>query len=81
MPRPRRFLLVISACATVALAALTSAGRALLVATHDVPFAHAFATRVAVLAGGRVVEGGPPGEVLAQPAHPATRALLNGNGG
>jgi ABC-type polar amino acid transport system ATPase subunit len=45
------------------LAGLTAAGRALLVATHDVPFAHAFATRVAVLAEGRVVEGGrPPGD-------------------
>ena len=61
------------------LASLTAAGRALLVATHDVPFAHAFATRVAVLAEGRVVEGGPPGEVLGRPAHPATRALLRGN--
>ncbi len=62
------------------LATLTAAGRTLLVATHDVPFAHAFATRVAVLAEGRVVEGGPPGDVLARPAHPATRALLKGNG-
>jgi ABC-type polar amino acid transport system ATPase subunit len=62
------------------LTSLTAAGRTLLVATHDVPFAHAFATRVAVLGEGRVVEGGPPGEVLAQPAHPATKALLRGNG-
>ncbi len=61
------------------LASLTAAGRTLVVATHDVPFAHAFATRVAVLAGGRVVEGGPPEQVLVRPAHPATRALLKGN--
>jgi ABC-type polar amino acid transport system ATPase subunit len=63
-----------------ALAALTAAGRTLLVAAHDVTFAHAFATRVAVLAEGRVVEGGPPSEVLVRPAHPATRSLLLGNG-
>jgi polar amino acid transport system ATP-binding protein len=60
------------------LASLTSAGRTLLVATHDVPFAQALATRVLVLADGRVVEDGPPGEVLARPSHPATKALLQG---
>jgi ABC-type dipeptide/oligopeptide/nickel transport system ATPase component len=31
-----------------------------------------------VLAGGSVVEDGPPSEVLARPSHPATRALLQG---
>jgi ABC-type polar amino acid transport system ATPase subunit len=60
------------------LVSLTSAGRTLLVATHDVAFALSLATRVVVLADGRVVEDGPPGEVLARPSHPATRALLQG---
>jgi ABC-type polar amino acid transport system ATPase subunit len=46
------------------LVSLTAAGRTLLVATHDVPFARAFATRVAVLAGGRVVEDGRPEDVV-----------------
>jgi ABC-type polar amino acid transport system ATPase subunit len=62
------------------LVSLTSAGRTLLVATHDVPFALSLATRVVVLANGCVVEDGPPGEVLARPSHPATRALLQGDG-
>jgi ABC-type polar amino acid transport system ATPase subunit len=48
------------------LVSLTTAGRTLLVATHDVSFARAFATRVAVLAEGRVVEDGMPGDVLAR---------------
>jgi ABC-type polar amino acid transport system ATPase subunit len=58
------------------LVSLTSAGRTLLVATHDVAFARNLATRVVVLANGGVVEDGPPDDVLGQPAHPATRALL-----
>jgi polar amino acid transport system ATP-binding protein len=58
------------------LVSLTTAGRTLLVATHDVTFARAFASRVAVLAGGRVVEDGPPDDVLAAPQHQATRELL-----
>jgi ABC-type polar amino acid transport system ATPase subunit len=62
------------------LESLTSAGRTLVVATHDVPFAMSLATRVVVLANGCVVEDGPPGEVLTQPRHPSTKALLQGNG-
>lgn len=62
------------------LVALTSAGRTLLVATHDVAFAQSLATRVVVLADGCVVEDGRPDDVLARPTHPATRALLQGNG-
>jgi ABC-type polar amino acid transport system ATPase subunit len=58
------------------LVSLTSAKRTLLVATHDVPFARAFATRIVVLAEGRVVENGPPGQLLSRPEHPATRELL-----
>ena len=60
------------------LVSLTSAGRTLLVATHDVAFALSLATRVVVLADGCVVEDGPSGDVLARPSHPATRALLQG---
>jgi polar amino acid transport system ATP-binding protein len=63
------------------LVSLTSAGRTLVVATHDVPFARAFATRVAVLAEGRVVEDGAPDDVLARPAHLATKELLRTEAG
>jgi ABC-type polar amino acid transport system ATPase subunit len=58
------------------LSALTKEGRGLLIATHDVDFARDFADRVSVLAEGVVVEEGVPGEILSNPGHPATRALL-----
>jgi peptide/nickel transport system ATP-binding protein len=51
-------------------------GLAYLFVTHDLALARAFATRVAVLAGGRVVESGAVEEVLARPTHPATRRLV-----
>ncbi len=62
------------------MAALAAAGRTLLVTTHDVPFALAHATRVAVMADGVIAEEGDPASVLSAPAHAATRQLLNGNG-
>ena len=60
---------------------LTSAGRTLLMATHDDDFAFQVATRVIVLSDGVVVEEGAPHEVLRHPAHPATQALLQAKGG
>jgi ABC-type polar amino acid transport system ATPase subunit len=59
---------------------LTAAGRTLLMATHDDDFACAVATRVIIMSDGEVVEEGVPGQVLRQPAHPATRALLQSQG-
>lgn len=55
---------------------LAKEGRGLLIATHDVDFALAYADRVAVLAEGVIVESGPAASVLTAPAHPATRELL-----
>jgi ABC-type polar amino acid transport system ATPase subunit len=55
---------------------LARQGRALLVATHDVDFALAHADRVIILADGLLAEEGAPGEVLVNPVHPATQALL-----
>ncbi len=43
---------------------LASAGAGLLVATHDVEFAASFATRVLLLARGRLIAAGTPREVL-----------------
>lgn len=60
------------------LRALACQGRGLLVATHDVDFARAYADRVVVLADGVLVEQGTAGEILVRPTHPATRALLGG---
>jgi ABC-type polar amino acid transport system ATPase subunit len=62
------------------LSTLRADGRALLVTTHDAAFAGAYATRVAVLAGGAVVEEGEPALVLSRPQNPATRLLLASGG-
>lgn len=55
---------------------LTKEGRTLVVTTHDDDFARDFATRVIILADGEIVEEGGPKDVLSNPQHPATRALL-----
>jgi ABC-type polar amino acid transport system ATPase subunit len=52
---------------------LTSAGRTLLVTTHDDDFVRDFATTVAILADGVVVE---TAQVLTAPTHPETERLL-----
>lgn len=57
---------------------LVAAGRTLLVTTHDDDFARDYADRVVILAEGLVVEEGHPREVLTNPQHPATKALLAG---
>jgi ABC-type polar amino acid transport system ATPase subunit len=62
------------------LRALTAAGRALLLATHDVAFARDTASRVAVLSDGLIVEEGPASQVLEHPSHPATTRLLQMEG-
>lgn len=56
---------------------LATAGRTLLVTTHDVDFAKAVADEVAVMAAGEIVEHGPARRVLESPQHEATRALLS----
>ncbi|MDO8679766.1 MAG: ATP-binding cassette domain-containing protein [Acidobacteriota bacterium] len=59
-----------------ALHALAATGRALVMTSHDADFVRDHATRVVVLADGRVVEEGDPHQVLGHPQHPATRELL-----
>jgi oligopeptide transport system ATP-binding protein len=49
---------------------------AVLLITHDLGVACEVADRVAVMYHGRIVETGPTVEVLGQPAHPYTAALL-----
>jgi ABC-type polar amino acid transport system ATPase subunit len=51
--------------------------RTILVVTHEIGFAREVADRVAFLADGRILEVGPPAQVLGQPAHPRTRAFLD----
>ena len=55
---------------------LTAGGRTLVITTHDDDFARDFADRVVILAEGEAVEEGVPAEVLTNPKHAATRALL-----
>lgn len=57
---------------------LAGQGRSLMLTTHDVDFARAFADRVVVLADGLLVESGSAEQVLTAPAHAATRDLLSG---
>jgi len=52
-------------------------GVAILVVTHDLGLAWNIAHRVAVMYLGRIVEQGPTEELLADPRHPYTRALLS----
>ncbi|MFZ5651050.1 MAG: ABC transporter ATP-binding protein [Bacillota bacterium] len=50
--------------------------KALLVITHDISTAASLTGRMAVLYGGRIVESGYTGDLLASPRHPYTRGLL-----
>jgi peptide/nickel transport system ATP-binding protein len=51
-------------------------GIAFLYITHDIATARYFSDRIAVMYLGRVVEQGIPGEVLDEPLHPYTKALI-----
>jgi polar amino acid transport system ATP-binding protein len=55
---------------------LAEQGMTILMATHEMGFARQVAHRVCFLDGGVVLEEGPPGQVLADPAEPRTRQFL-----
>jgi peptide/nickel transport system ATP-binding protein len=52
-------------------------GLAVLMITHDLSTAAHYADRIAVMYLGRIVEEGPAHEVVHNPQHPYTRALLS----
>ena len=56
---------------------LRSGGLGILMITHDLSTAARFADRIAVMYLGRIVEEGPARQVVEQPMHPYTRALLS----
>ncbi|MDT7707987.1 MAG: polar amino acid transport system ATP-binding protein [Pseudonocardiales bacterium] len=56
---------------------LASTGTTLIVVTHEIGFAREVADEVVFLDGGRVVEQGPPAQVLDHPAHARTREFLS----
>lgn len=55
---------------------LAREGQTMVVVTHALRFARRIATTLHVLHEGKVVESGPPDQVLDQPAVPSTRSLL-----
>ncbi|OFW71337.1 MAG: hypothetical protein A2Y55_05560 [Actinobacteria bacterium RBG_16_68_12] len=56
---------------------LRRAGLGILMITHDLATAARFADRIAVMYLGRIVEEGPAAEVVQNPQHPYTKALLS----
>ena len=59
------------------LSELRTQGLGILMITHDLSTAARFADRIAVMYLGRIVEEGPAEEVIRNPQHPYTRALLS----
>ncbi len=55
---------------------LAASGMPMLLATHEIEFARDVATTVVFLEAGRIVESGPPREVLVAPRDPRTAAFL-----
>ncbi|EDT41011.1 amino acid ABC transporter permease/ATP-binding protein [Burkholderia ambifaria] len=56
---------------------LARSGTTLIIVTHEIGFAREVADTIVFMDGGRVVESGPPSEVLTAPAHPRTREFLS----
>jgi oligopeptide/dipeptide ABC transporter ATP-binding protein len=52
-------------------------GLAILMITHDLSTAARYADRIAVMYLGRIVEEGPAADVVSNPQHPYTKALLS----
>ena len=55
---------------------LAQLGTTLVIVTHEVGFAREVADRVVFVDHGRIVEEGPPGEVLVNPQHPRVQEFL-----
>ena len=55
---------------------LASGGMTILMATHEMGFARQVSDRVCFLDGGRVLEAGPPAQVLGDPLQDRTRQFL-----
>ncbi len=55
---------------------LKKEGMTLLLVTHEIGFARRAADRVVVLAGGKIVEEGPPSQVIDSPQHERVRTFL-----
>ncbi|GGQ64700.1 amino acid ABC transporter ATP-binding protein [Streptomyces flaveolus] len=56
---------------------LARQGTTMIVVTHEIGFAREVADTVVFMDDGRIVEQGPPGDVLDHPRHARTRAFLS----
>ncbi|MFJ3213411.1 amino acid ABC transporter ATP-binding protein [Streptomyces flaveolus] len=56
---------------------LARQGTTMIVVTHEIGFAREVADTVVFMDDGRIVEQGPPGDVLDRPRHVRTRAFLS----
>ncbi|MBD0419698.1 amino acid ABC transporter ATP-binding protein [Streptomyces sp. TRM S81-3] len=56
---------------------LARQGTTMIVVTHEIGFAREVADTVVFMDDGRIVEQGPPGDVLDRPQHERTRAFLS----
>ena len=56
---------------------LATSGTTLVIVTHEIGFAREVADRVVFIDGGKIVEQGPPHEVLDKPQHERTRDFLS----
>lgn len=52
-------------------------GLTLILVTHEIGFARRAADRIVVLADGKIIESGPPEQVLGEPQMPRTRQFLS----
>jgi ABC-type polar amino acid transport system ATPase subunit len=55
---------------------LAQEGRTMIMVTHEIQFAAEVSDRVIFMDGGRIVEQGPPGELLVNPQQARTQAFL-----
>jgi polar amino acid transport system ATP-binding protein len=56
---------------------LASSGTTLVIVTHEIGLAREIADRVVFIDGGKIIEQGPPSEVLDSPRHERTRDFLS----
>jgi polar amino acid transport system ATP-binding protein len=56
---------------------LAKTGMTMIVVTHELGFAREVASRVLFMDQGRVIESGPPDQVLSHPQHPRTQEFIS----
>jgi polar amino acid transport system permease protein len=57
--------------------ALARSGTTMVIVTHEIGFAREVADTIVFMDRGRVVESGPPAQVLNEPRHARTREFLS----